>query len=273
MAGRKSPWDDLIEALTNSSRQRGRGQINGFNVTVLVILLLCFMVYTVFFTEDPLSFWKILPSSSRTTSPPSSQANSSRQANSSNTTKSLGVEQRSIPIPNVEVCTVERCVDGDTIIVLSAGGKERVRFIGSDAPETVKPNWPIEPFGPEAAAYTKKRINEFNNRITLVADGDKMDKYNRRLALVYLDEDKTMLLNQELIRLGFAKAETRYNYSRSIKDSFVQAENLAKSEQRGIWSPTFNSKGQVVTERTSTTPPSPLQPSSQSPSSVRPSAN
>ena len=39
---------------------------------------------------------------------------------------------------------VERVVDGDTIAVTSRGRDERVRYIGIDTPETVKPNAPVE---------------------------------------------------------------------------------------------------------------------------------
>ena len=62
-----------------------------------------------------------------------------------------------------EVCRVERIVDGDTIVVVSEGKSVRVRFIGVDTPETVKPNSEAEPFGAEAAQYTANRIAAFNN--------------------------------------------------------------------------------------------------------------
>jgi len=50
---------------------------------------------------------------------------------------------------------VTRVVDGDTIIV---GARERVRLIGVDTPETKHPQKPVEYFGREATAFTKKMV-------------------------------------------------------------------------------------------------------------------
>ncbi len=47
-------------------------------------------------------------------------------------------------------------VDGDTIKVELEGKEETVRMILVDTPETVHPNKPVQPFGPEASALAKK---------------------------------------------------------------------------------------------------------------------
>ncbi|MCL2305831.1 MAG: thermonuclease family protein [Planctomycetaceae bacterium] len=125
---------------------------------------------------------------------------------------------------------VERCVDGDTIIV---EGKIRVRLIGANTPETVKPNWPVEPFGPEASEFTKTAIENAGNQVRLESDGDQTDRYKRQLAMVYVDG---VLLNEELIRQGLAVAETQYRYSKEMKTRFKAAEEEAKKAKRGIWS-------------------------------------
>lgn len=135
-----------------------------------------------------------------------------------------------------EVCRVERIVDGDTIVVVSEGKSVRVRFIGVDTPETVKPNSEAEPFGAEATQYTANRIAAFNNIVLLRSDGDLRDRYGRRLSMVYLGRDGTSLLNEELIRHGLAKAEPQYHYSEAMKVRFQKAENEAKAEGVGIWS-------------------------------------
>ena len=62
----------------------------------------------------------------------------------------LGVVDFSFP---EELRTVIRVVDGDTVIV---DGKEKVRLIGVDTPETVHPSKSVEYFGKEATAFTKK---------------------------------------------------------------------------------------------------------------------
>src|SRR2546423_13767882 len=51
--------------------------------------------------------------------------------------------------------TVARVIDGDTIVVRIAGHDENVRLLGIDAPETHKPDTPVECFGPEASDRLK----------------------------------------------------------------------------------------------------------------------
>ena len=140
-----------------------------------------------------------------------------------------------------ELCRVDHVVDGDTIVVVSGEAFVRVRLIGVDTPETVKPKTSPQPYGPEATNYTKNRISAFNNLVVLRRDGDPIDRYGRRLAMVYLGQDGTELLNEELIRHGLGKAELQYNYSDAMKLRFQKAENEAKAEQLGVWSlPTIN---------------------------------
>src|SRR3972149_3541562 len=54
-----------------------------------------------------------------------------------------------------ESATVVRVIDGDTIVVDRGRGEEKLRYIGIDTPETVKPGSPVEWMGPEAAAPHK----------------------------------------------------------------------------------------------------------------------
>jgi len=51
--------------------------------------------------------------------------------------------------------TVRRVVDGDTLVLEN---KERVRLIGVDTPETKHPRKPVEYYGKEATAFTKKMV-------------------------------------------------------------------------------------------------------------------
>lgn len=57
---------------------------------------------------------------------------------------------------NTEKVHVERVVDGDTFIAQDESNQHiKVRLIGIDTPETVKPNTPVQPYGKEASKYTK----------------------------------------------------------------------------------------------------------------------
>ena len=53
---------------------------------------------------------------------------------------------------------VVRVVDGDTIEVGSTARREDVRLIGVDTPETVKPDTPVQCFGPRASAFTHRLL-------------------------------------------------------------------------------------------------------------------
>lgn len=196
---------------------KGGNRPDGFLIGLLIGILLYFMFVS---SQDPNFFRRIFS----TDRPFFDQS-----------------EQSSEDYNPEELCRVDRVVDGDTIIVISEGRSVRVRLIGVDTPETVKPKTPAQPYGPEATSYTKNRISAFNNQVFLRRDGDPIDRYGRRLALVYLGRDGTDLLNEELIRHGLGKAELQYNYSDSMKLRFQKAEDEAKSEQLGIWSlPTTN---------------------------------
>lgn len=123
---------------------------------------------------------------------------------------------------------VERVVDGDTLVLAN---RARVRLIGADTPETVRPNHPVEPWGPEATEFTRKFVNA--GRVRLEFDGPRKDKYDRFLAHVWVGD---RMLEEELIRAGLATAETRYSYSAAMKDRFRRAEAEARDAGRGIWS-------------------------------------
>ena len=128
------------------------------------------------------------------------------------------------------VYRVERVVDGDTLLLANHA---RVRLWGVDSPETVHPNKPVEPFGPEASYFTKQFIASGDGTVRLQMDRERLDKYDRFLAYAWVDD---RMLNEELIRAGLATAETGYNYSQSMKTRFRRAEKEAKSNRRGIWS-------------------------------------
>ena len=133
------------------------------------------------------------------------------------------------------VLTVERVVDGDTLRLTNG---ETVRLIGVDAPESVKPDSQVEPYGPEAAEYLAALVRQAGNQVRLEFDGPRRDKYGRLLAYVWAGDK---LLNEEIIRAGFSRAETQYSYSHIMKERFRLAETEAKLARRGIWSLPENS--------------------------------
>lgn len=122
---------------------------------------------------------------------------------------------------------VQRVVDGDTLLL---EGGTRVRLIGVDTPESVKPDHPVEPLGREAAEFTRSQVEGRN--VTLEFDRERRDQYQRILAYVHIDN---RLLNEELIRAGFSKAETRFPFDSEKKRRFLKAEKEAREARRGLW--------------------------------------
>ncbi|MDR3181515.1 MAG: thermonuclease family protein [Planctomycetaceae bacterium] len=138
----------------------------------------------------------------------------------------------------VGIWRVVHIADGDTFDVIDGTQtKYRIRLIGSNTPETVKPNSPVEPYGPEASAMTKKMIAASNNRVRIAYDGDQIDRYGRTLAFVYLQlSTGEVCLNELLLREGLARAQLQYRFSPAAKERLRQAENEAKRSHKNIWS-------------------------------------
>ncbi|MCB9394762.1 MAG: thermonuclease family protein [Acidimicrobiaceae bacterium] len=127
---------------------------------------------------------------------------------------------------------VVRVVDGDTVVVDVAGRRETVRLIGIDTPETVKPDAPVECFGPEASAATKELLPD-GTPVWLVRDVEARDDYGRLLAYVHRATDGTFV-NLALVRRGFATVLT-FPPNTAHVDDFVAAAESAHGEQLGLW--------------------------------------
>ncbi|HWJ64124.1 MAG TPA: thermonuclease family protein, partial [Acidimicrobiales bacterium] len=72
--------------------------------------------------------------------------------------------------------TVTHVVDGDTVDLAIGGATERARLLGIDTPETVKPNAPVDCFGPEASARTKALLPD-GTAVVVQRDREARDRY------------------------------------------------------------------------------------------------
>ncbi|MFY9487457.1 MAG: thermonuclease family protein [Solirubrobacterales bacterium] len=133
-----------------------------------------------------------------------------------------------------ERARVLRVVDGDTILVrrLSASPDtraERVRYIGVDTPESVKPNSPVECFGKQASDYNAKLVE--GKTVRLEPDIEPLDRYGRTLAFVYVEGT---LVNAKLLSEGFAQTiEIKPNVSKA--KYFTRVQLMAKRTNKGLW--------------------------------------
>jgi len=124
---------------------------------------------------------------------------------------------------------VTRVVDGDTVEAQIGDEVEDVRLIGIDTPETVKPEAPVECFGPQASSFTHRVLEE--QSVRLVFGAERRDVYGRLLAYAYIDH---RFFNAELVRRGLARTlsippNTRYSAL------FERLEQSAARRGRGLW--------------------------------------
>jgi micrococcal nuclease len=124
--------------------------------------------------------------------------------------------------------SVTRVIDGDTLIVAA---NHTVRLMGVNTPETVKPDYPVEQWGPEASEFTSQFVA--GGAVRLQFDRERVDRYGRLLAYVWVGDQ---MLNEELVRAGLASFEPQYHYAESMKRRLRTAQDQARQAARGIWS-------------------------------------
>jgi len=124
---------------------------------------------------------------------------------------------------------VVRAVDGDTIEVRLDGRLEDVRYIGVDTPETVKPDTPVQCFGPRASNFNHRLVE--HRWVRLVFGVERRDVYGRLLAYVYL---RHRLVNAMLARRGLARSLTIPPNDR-FAPLFRRLELRAARAGRGLW--------------------------------------
>src|ERR1700753_395595 len=70
---------------------------------------------------------------------------------------------------------VSRVVDGDTIVVRIDGREDRVRYIGIDTPESVKPGVHVQCYAKTASHENEKLVE--GRTVKLVVDREERDRY------------------------------------------------------------------------------------------------
>ena len=126
---------------------------------------------------------------------------------------------------------VVRVVDGDTIRVRLDGHTERVRYIGVDTPESVKPGTPVQCFAERAAAANRALVA--GRRVRLVGDAEARDRYGRLLAYVYREPDGAFV-NAALVRDGYARTLT-IPPNVAHRADFSRLAGEARRAGRGLW--------------------------------------
>jgi micrococcal nuclease len=139
---------------------------------------------------------------------------------------------------NLIKAKVTKVVDGDTIYVKFGNEREeKVRFIGVDTPEsTIR----IDPYGKEAAAYTKSQL--YGKDVWLELDVQERDKYGRLLAYIWLSppvnvndtEIRNKMFNAILLLEGYAQIMTVPPNIKYV-DYFRVYQQEAREQNKGLW--------------------------------------
>lgn len=150
------------------------------------------------------------------------------------TSAGLGASTTTVSAPGTvdPNATVDFVIDGDTVDFIIDGREERVRLIGIDTPETKRPNWPVECFGPEATAFMQELL-PIGTPVRIERDIVNRDDYGRILGYVYRAEDG-IFVNYEMMRQGFAQPLS-IRPNTAFAQMFADAARAAERDEAGLW--------------------------------------
>ena len=126
---------------------------------------------------------------------------------------------------------VRRIVDGDTVEIQYEGKVTSVQLIGVNAPETVHPDKPIEPYGEEATNFLRELL--LDESVYIRFEENERDKYDRLLGYVYRTFDD-LFINLEIIREGYGRVDTRHRPFKH-EELFMAYQSRAKDIRKGLW--------------------------------------
>lgn len=131
------------------------------------------------------------------------------------------------------VARVVRVVDGDTVVARFAGGRtERVRYLGIDTPEDVKPDTPVQCFSLRAARENRRLVG--GREVLLTLDREHRDRYGRLLAYVHRRSDGAFV-NARLVARGYAR-DYPYAPNTTHAGLFRRLRRHAERRGLGLWS-------------------------------------
>lgn len=138
---------------------------------------------------------------------------------------------------DVREVTLDRVVDGDTLVVNEGTKSLRIRLIGIDTPESVSPNKEKNTiYGEYASDYVKALLEE-GETLYLEYDVEPTDSFDRELAYVWLDSDFENLENM----LNFKIVYDGYGINKEYPPNLKYAEKLETARAdailgiRGLW--------------------------------------
>lgn len=148
-----------------------------------------------------------------------------------------GVQGQDLP-RDVRKAQVHKIVDGDTFEVVFPPDDwwYKVRLIGINAPESVKPGTPVQCYGKEASRRLAEII-PVGATVYLERDESDEDQYGRLLRHAWVVDEETgqaYLVSELLTRGGYVDART-YRPDDKYDDRLARAELAARHEDDGLW--------------------------------------
>jgi micrococcal nuclease len=145
----------------------------------------------------------------------------------------------SVKAEKLEV-TLNKCVDGDTAWFNLNNEKIKARFLAIDTPESTTT---VEAYGKEASEFTCNKLkNAKKIEIEYDPNSDKLDKYERHLVWVFVDD---ALLQDEIVKNGLA--EVKYIYGNYMyTDTLENSLSIAKENKLGMWEDTESTDYTIV---------------------------
>jgi endonuclease YncB( thermonuclease family) len=110
-------------------------------------------------------------------------------------------------------------MDGDTVLVLHAGHKEKIRLANIDAPEKA------QPFGRQS----RESLVELVGKQQVQIESKAVDQYGRTIGLIAVEGRD---INQEQVRRGMAWEYSHYHADKS----YVALQSAAQQARLGLWS-------------------------------------
>ncbi len=122
-----------------------------------------------------------------------------------------------------QLTTVQRIIDGDSLILQTGNSEEHVRLYAMDAPE----------HGQEGGYDARNALVQMLGKQTFWMEPVNQDRYGRTVAILYhLDQHRRNSVNLRMVKEGYAYAYTKYG-GRGL--GVHQAEADARRGRRGIW--------------------------------------
>jgi len=136
-------------------------------------------------------------------------------------------------------------VDGDTVKITNSNGRETIRLLGVDTPETRSSNNPreygiadslqnrecLKDRGLKAGKFLESQVKNKTISVTTDPESDLRGDYGRLLAYIFTDNSSNTI-NYMLVARGYARV---YESNFGRQDKFIEAQRTAKENNLGIW--------------------------------------